>query len=504
MADDFIARKTAIGATWLVAWRFVTRGLGVVSTLALARILTPADFGIVAMATIFSSVVDALSQLGLQDALVRHPKDGRALFDTAFTLQLFRALAVAAVLAAGAPLASWWFNESRLVPVLLVLAALAATSGLENVGIAEFRREMRFDKQFALLLVPRLLQVAITIPLAFALQNYWALLIGIAVSRLARVVATYAVHPYRPKLGLAGWRELASFSLWTWASSMASVVWDRCDPVILGPVLGPTGLGLYLLAYETAILPVSELIAPAADALFAGFASAHKASLGQHPYGKFRGRHAAAGGGALDHCDFGHRGLRRRHAAGSKMAGSTATHRHSRLAVPVLAIQLCLHHASGCPRHGPAQLFRQCRRCGNQTSRHADRRLAYPSPGPHCPGDHLHRCGRGTHLHGHAATGRGPGFRQIRGGLLRIALASVATVAAFAVSGLGWRTVTMSALPALLHGVPIGCAVLGFFAIVDLLLWLLAGRPSGPETHLLDLIGQIVSLSSLRRKLRFS
>src|ERR1700722_17156778 len=117
MADDSIARKTAIGATWLVAWRFVTRGLGVISTLALARILTPADFGIRAMAPIFSSVVDAPSQLGLQDALVRHPKDGRALFDTAFTLQLFRALAVAAVLAAGAPLASWGFNEPRLVPV---------------------------------------------------------------------------------------------------------------------------------------------------------------------------------------------------------------------------------------------------------------------------------------------------------------------------------------------------------------------------------------------------
>jgi O-antigen/teichoic acid export membrane protein len=504
MADDSIARKTAIGATWLVAWRFVTRGFGVISTLALARILTPADFGIVAMATIFSSVVDSLSQLGLQDALVRHPKDGRALFDTAFTLQLFRALAIGAVLAASAPLASWWFNETRLIPVLLVLAALAAASGLENVGIAEFRREMRYDKQFALLLVPRLLQVAITIPLAFALQNYWALLIGIAVSRLARVVATYAVHPYRPKLRLAGWRELAGFSLWTWASSLAGVVWDRCDPVILGPVLGPAGLGLYLLAYETAILPVSELIAPAADALFAGFASAHKqASASTH----------TASSVAVTLL-LGVAPLTIAISATSGYVVAALLGPKWQTAQPLIAILAwqCLFSPFSyvCTTLLVARGMVRLNFLGNVAAA-AIRLLA------------ILIVVSLTHRLDHIVLvitfivaaealiyiamlrrAGDTGFRQIRGGLLRIALASAATVATGAVSGLGWQTVTMSALPALLHGVPIGCAVLAFFAVVDLLLWLLAGRPAGPETHLLDLVGQIVSLSSLRRKLHFS
>ncbi len=106
MPDTSIARKTAIGAAWLVGWRLVTRLLGLVSTLALARILVPADFGIVAMATIFSSIVEALSYVGLQDALVRHPGDDRRLFDTAFTLQLLRALAIGMILAVGAPVAA--------------------------------------------------------------------------------------------------------------------------------------------------------------------------------------------------------------------------------------------------------------------------------------------------------------------------------------------------------------------------------------------------------------
>jgi lipopolysaccharide exporter len=160
-----LVRLTAIGATWMVAWRMVTRILGLASTLILARVLVPADFGLLAMATTFAAAVEAFSQLGLQDALVRHPR-GEALMDTAFTLQVGRAILTSLLVALAAPAAAWWFEEPRLVPVLLILAVSSLVAGAENVGIVEFRREMRYDKQFILLSGPRLLQVAVTIPLA--------------------------------------------------------------------------------------------------------------------------------------------------------------------------------------------------------------------------------------------------------------------------------------------------------------------------------------------------
>src|SRR5258708_2485078 len=85
------------------------------------------------------------------------------------------------------------------------------------------------------------------------------------------------MHPSRPRLRLAGWRELAGFSLWTWAGSLAGLVWDRCDPFVLGPRFGAGRLGLYLQALELAALPATELILPAVEALFAGFSSAQRA-----------------------------------------------------------------------------------------------------------------------------------------------------------------------------------------------------------------------------------
>ncbi len=274
MSGPSVRRRTAIGAGWMVAWRMVSRLLGLASTLIMARILVPADFGLLAMATGFAAAVEALSQFGLQDALVRHP-DAARLHDTAFTLQLIRGVATAAIVALAAPLAARWFAEPRLAAVLLVLAAGALVAGAENIGIVDFRRELRFDRQFGLLLGPRLLQLAVALPLALATRSYWALLAGIFVARLARTVLTYA-HPYRPRLSLAGWRELASFSAWSWAGSLAGLVWDRCDPFVLGPRLGATGLGLYVQAADLAALPATELILPVAEALFAGFAMAQR------------------------------------------------------------------------------------------------------------------------------------------------------------------------------------------------------------------------------------
>lgn len=271
-----VTRQTLTGAAWLVSWRMLTRSVGFLSTLVLARLLVTADFGLIAMATAFSGSIEALSQLGLQDALVRRRSDGMELHDAAFTLQLGRAAVTAVLVAAAAPAAAWWFDEPRLVPVLLVLAGVTLLGGFENVGIAEYRRAMRFDVQFRLQLARRLVGFAFTLGFALAFRSYVALLAGTAAGTLAGVAMSYAVHPFRPRLRLAGWRELAHFSLWTWAATVASLVWDRCDPFVLGPAFGPARLGLYLLALEVAILPVTELIAPAADALFSGFARSQR------------------------------------------------------------------------------------------------------------------------------------------------------------------------------------------------------------------------------------
>jgi lipopolysaccharide exporter len=271
-----ISQRTLIGSIWMIAWRMLTRALGVISTLVMARLLTPADFGLLAMASVFTSAVEAMSQIGVWDALMRTPELDDDLMNTGFTITLIRSVMSAAVLVILAPVAAVWFNEPRLLPVILALSAVTAMTGIENIGVVHLRREMQASQLVTLMLVPRVAQVAIAITAALILHSYWALVIGVVTSKILYVVMGYRQHPHRPRLTLHRWRELAMFSLWSWAASLARLVWNRVDAFVLGRQLGSRQLGVYLLGAEMALLPITELVEPVINMLFPGIAAARK------------------------------------------------------------------------------------------------------------------------------------------------------------------------------------------------------------------------------------
>ena len=94
-----VGKRLTVGAMWTAGGRIISNLLGMVSTLTLARLLTPDDFGLVALATIVFSIIQAVTELSLSSALIQHKDPQREHYDTAFTLSIFRSLAIA--LAAG-------------------------------------------------------------------------------------------------------------------------------------------------------------------------------------------------------------------------------------------------------------------------------------------------------------------------------------------------------------------------------------------------------------------
>ena len=262
-----VGAKAMLASGYLLVWQMLSRSLGFISTLVLARLLVPADFGLVAMAGAFAAAIDGLAQFNPGTVLLRQHEDDLRLHDTVFTLQMVRSAVTGGIVALSAPLASSWFSEPRLSPMLWVLGGLIALSGLQNVGTIEFQQTLRYDRTVRMLVLPRVLQVIATIAVAWFTRSYWALLAGIAVGRISQVATTYAMHPYRPRPSLRGWREVAGFSFWLWADSMGSLVWARTATFIVGPVFGSAGLGLFRIGGDVGLLPVTEFIAPISDVL---------------------------------------------------------------------------------------------------------------------------------------------------------------------------------------------------------------------------------------------
>lgn len=258
----------ARGSIWMIAMRWVIRGLGLVSTIVLARLLHPEDFGVVAMAMVVVGFLEVFTYTGVDLAVIRIRDPGREHYDTAWTINVGQGIALAAALLLAAPLAVQWFSDPRVSQVIQVLAVAAAIGGCENIGVIDFRRELRFDVEFRYGVYKKLVSFLVTLVLALAFRNYWALVIGTVAGRCAEVALSYVLHPYRPRLSIARLKEIWSFSQWLLAARIGRYVTTKTDEFVVGGVSGATTMGSYYVASDVATSPTQEIVLPMARGLY--------------------------------------------------------------------------------------------------------------------------------------------------------------------------------------------------------------------------------------------
>jgi PST family polysaccharide transporter len=213
-AEGGADRRIAVGAAWMISARMADRAIGFVSMAILARLLAPADFGLIAMATALVALVETLGAFSFDWALVREEHLDRSKLDTAWTLRVCIDGALAALIMIAGQGAALFYDDPRLGPVSILLAGAFLLSAFENIGTVYFRRELTLNKEFWLRFCGKLAGFAATVPLAFALRSYWALLAGVLAQKAAIVVLSYFMHPHRPRLDLSQSRSLLGFSMW--------------------------------------------------------------------------------------------------------------------------------------------------------------------------------------------------------------------------------------------------------------------------------------------------
>lgn len=260
------------GAGWTFAMRWATRVLGLVSTAILARLLSPNDFGLLAMAMIVVGFVDSWINLGIDNALIQDQRAGRADYDTAWTLRVLQGVAAAVVVLGAAPFAASYFRDERIVPLLAVLSAGVVVAGCANIGVVAFRKELTFEKEFRFQVFAKLLAFPIVIAAAVVLRSFWALAIGIVAGYVISTGLSYLMHPYRPRWCLERWRHLWSYSKWMVLRSIGHFAETRADEILVGGHFSAREMGLYNVASELGQLPGSELAAPLNNAMLPTFA----------------------------------------------------------------------------------------------------------------------------------------------------------------------------------------------------------------------------------------
>jgi len=271
VAPRRIKQQMAHGIAWMTAARMGVRFLGLLSTLVLARLLTPADFGLIALAMSVVKLVETLSEFGFEMPLIQKRDATRDDFDTAWTLNVMLAGIICTLIAVAAPFAASFYSEPRIEAILYFVAAGHFFLAFQNIGTVQFRRQLDFKRDFALQVAQKVCMVAVAIPLAFAVRSYWALVGGIVAGNVAAVIVSYAFLPYRPRFCLKSWRTLFGFSKWIQVSSMLRYLRDRGFVLVMGRALDAGSVGLFSVAKEIGSVANETLIGPINRAVFPGY-----------------------------------------------------------------------------------------------------------------------------------------------------------------------------------------------------------------------------------------
>jgi lipopolysaccharide exporter len=266
------SRDMARGISWAVLMRWCIRCIGLASTLILARLLTPDDFGVAAMGTLLVGFVAAFTEVGVSQHLIRAKEIDRAHCDTAWTIGLLQSVFISIVLVALAFPAAAYFAEPRVVSVMYVVALAVFLGGFCSVGPVLARRELNFALDFRFQIYKKLLVFGATVGAALYLRNYWALVLGYLTGTTATVLLSYAMHSYRPGWSLARMREYLRFGIYMMPLRLANVLHQMAPKFIVAGLGNASILGAFTVSKGLAGMLTAEIVQPMGRGVFPNYA----------------------------------------------------------------------------------------------------------------------------------------------------------------------------------------------------------------------------------------
>lgn len=269
-----LRERTVKSGIWVTAMNVGDRMLQLGSLVVLARLLSPADFGLMGIALVAIHGLQRFTNLGLDEALIKDRDDDvDDYLDTAWVLNLGRGLLIAGVMFLGAPLVASLTGEPRATPILRVIGVSPLLLQLRNPGTVYFKKDLAFEKQFLYTMGASIANFAVAVALAITWQNVWALVFGYMASDVVRTLLSYALHGYRPwpsfDLDIA--RKLVGYGKWLTGSRIIMFFINEGDDAIVVWLLGAASLGFYQIAYRFAMAPARELTQIVSSIMFPAY-----------------------------------------------------------------------------------------------------------------------------------------------------------------------------------------------------------------------------------------
>ena len=249
-----VLQKSITSGKWLTAGYIIQRGISLVSFFILARLLTPADFGIVAYVLLVPKFLQATTETGFSSAAIQKDGDIKRYLNPIWTVGVIKGFVIALLIFAIGPLIARGLNVEGAGLAIRLGGLFILVNELANVGELYFFKNLDFKKVFWRNLVRQIAYVVVSLAAIRVTPTYWALLWGTLAMYLIEAISTYWLHPYRPRLSFqfGALRELFGYGKWMVGQGWLGQGYAFFEAATVGRLTSATAFGLYTKAKSVA------------------------------------------------------------------------------------------------------------------------------------------------------------------------------------------------------------------------------------------------------------
>lgn len=261
MAEENIKQQAKKAVFWSTFTSISNQIMHFAVGIVLARLLSPEDYGIIALPTIFLAIAQCFIDSGFGSALIRKPELKEEDLSTAFYFNICVGVSFYIILFHSSPLIADFYNVPILKDILRVTALSTLFGPLQAVHFAQFSRKMDFKTPAKISLSCRMTTGIVGIILAYMGFGVWALVFQGVAGSLLSLAMVWTLSPWRPraKWSNESFHYLFGFGSKLLGSSIIDTIWNNITPVFLGKFCSPRDLGYYNRGYGYAALPYNQL-----------------------------------------------------------------------------------------------------------------------------------------------------------------------------------------------------------------------------------------------------
>lgn len=259
--SESLKQATTKGLFWSSVERFSNQGVQFVFSIILARLLSPSDFGIIAMITIFFAVAQSFVDSGFSNALVRKTDRREEDLSTCFYFNIAVGLAAYIVLFLIAPFVATFYNQPILSPIIRITGLGVVLNSLCVVQQALFTIKIDFKSQAKVTLSATLISGIVGVIFAYRGYGVWALVWQGVASSIVRMGLLWLMSKWYPKTGFSksSFDYLFGYGSKLLASGLLDTIYNNIYPIVIGKFYTPAQLGNYSRALSFAQLPSSNI-----------------------------------------------------------------------------------------------------------------------------------------------------------------------------------------------------------------------------------------------------